>query len=186
MRTSELYYKLSPCTKGGHCYIRELLKLFFEHHIFPDINHNPRFEIRIVLILIHWNWDKFSTMILTLSDSFSRIDIDIFLLRFLINVFLMANLKTVSIGLISGITHYDDVIIGAMASEITSHTIVYSTVYSDADQREHQSSASQAFVWGNSPGTGEFPAQMASSAENVSIWWRHHDPPFCVVVCVRN
>ena len=30
---------------------------------------------------------------------------------------------------------------------------------------------------GNSPGTGEFPAQMASYAENVSIWWRHHDKP---------
>ena len=28
---------------------------------------------------------------------------------------------------------------------------------------------------GNSPGTGEFPAQMASYAENVSIWWRHND-----------
>ena len=27
---------------------------------------------------------------------------------------------------------------------------------------------------GNSPGTGEFPEQMASYAENVSIWWRHH------------
>ena len=27
---------------------------------------------------------------------------------------------------------------------------------------------------GNSPETGEFPAQMASYAENVSIWWRHH------------
>ena len=27
----------------------------------------------------------------------------------------------------------------------------------------------------NSPGTGEFPAQMASFAENVSIWWRHHE-----------
>ena len=27
---------------------------------------------------------------------------------------------------------------------------------------------------GNSPGTGEFPAQMASNAENGSIWWRHH------------
>ena len=27
---------------------------------------------------------------------------------------------------------------------------------------------------GNSPGTGEFPAQMASNAEHVSIWWRHH------------
>ena len=28
---------------------------------------------------------------------------------------------------------------------------------------------------GNSPATGEFPAQMASNAENVSIWWRHHE-----------
>ena len=27
----------------------------------------------------------------------------------------------------------------------------------------------------NSPETGEFPAQMASNAENVSIWWRHHE-----------
>ena len=30
---------------------------------------------------------------------------------------------------------------------------------------------------GNSPGTGEFPAQMASNAENVSIWWCHHGLP---------
>ena len=37
---------------------------------------------------------------------------------------------------------------GAMASSITSLTIVYATVYSDADQREHQSSASLAFVRG--------------------------------------
>ena len=27
---------------------------------------------------------------------------------------------------------------------------------------------------GNPPVTGEFPAQMASNAKNVSIWWRHH------------
>ena len=27
----------------------------------------------------------------------------------------------------------------------------------------------------NSPATGEFPAQMASNAENVSLWWRHHE-----------
>ena len=44
--------------------------------------------------------------------------------------------------------HYDDVIMGTMASQITSLTIVYSTVYSDADQRKHQSSASLAFVRG--------------------------------------
>ena len=30
------------------------------------------------------------------------------------------------------------------------------------------------FCVGNSPVTGEFPAQMASNAEKVSIWWRHH------------
>ena len=28
---------------------------------------------------------------------------------------------------------------------------------------------------GNSPGTGEFPSQMSSNTENVSIWWRHHE-----------
>ena len=42
--------------------------------------------------------------------------------------------------------NYTDVIMGAIASELTSLTIVYSTVYSDADQRKHQSSASLAFV----------------------------------------
>ena len=45
-------------------------------------------------------------------------------------------------------THYDDVVMGAIASLITSLTIVYSTVYSDADQRKHQSSPSLVFVWG--------------------------------------
>ena len=43
-------------------------------------------------------------------------------------------------------SHYSDVIMDAIASQITSLTIVYSTVYSDADQRKHQSSASLAFV----------------------------------------
>ena len=37
---------------------------------------------------------------------------------------------------------------GAIGSQITSLTIVYSTVYSGADQSKHQSSASLAFVWG--------------------------------------
>ena len=35
---------------------------------------------------------------------------------------------------------------------------------------------------GNSPGTGEFHAQMASNAENISIWWRHHDFIKCINV----
>ena len=44
--------------------------------------------------------------------------------------------------------HYFDVIMTAMAYQITSLTIVYSSVYSGADQRKHQSSASLAFVRG--------------------------------------
>ena len=43
--------------------------------------------------------------------------------------------------------HYNDVIMGSIASQITSLTIVYWIVYLDADQRKHQSSASLAFVW---------------------------------------
>ena len=50
----------------------------------------------------------------------------------------------------------------AMAFKITSLTIVYTTVYLGVDQRK------------KSKLRGEFPAQRASNAENVSIWWRHH------------
>ena len=70
--------------------------------------------------------------------------------------------------------HYDDVLMSFMASQITSLTIIYSTVYLSTDQRKHQSSASLAFVRGIHRVPGEFPAQMASNAENVSILWRHH------------
>ena len=48
----------------------------------------------------------------------------------------------------SQICNYSDVKMVAIASLITSLTIVYSIVYSDADQRKHQSSVSLAFVWG--------------------------------------
>ena len=61
---------------------------------------------------------------------------------------------------------------GVIASQITSLTIVYSSVYSGADQRKHRVTGLCAE---NSRETGEFSAQMASNAENVSTWWRHHD-----------
>ena len=44
--------------------------------------------------------------------------------------------------------HHGDVIMGAIASQITSLMIVYSTIYSDVDQRKHQSFALLAFVRG--------------------------------------
>ena len=80
-----------------------------------------------------------------------------------------------------------------MASQINSLTIVYSTVYSGADQRKLQSSASLAFVRGihrgpvNSPHKRPvtrkmFPfddvimyaSQMTRDEENVFISWSHH------------
>ena len=68
--------------------------------------------------------------------------------------------------------HYNDVIMGTIASRITSLRIVYSTVYSDAEQRKYQSSASLAFVW------GIHRAPMNSSHKwpvtGKMIWWRHH------------
>ena len=58
--------------------------------------------------------------------------------------------------------HYNDVIMGTVASQITSLTIVYSTVDSDADQREHQSSASLAFVRGIHRGPVNSPHKAPS------------------------
>ena len=63
---------------------------------------------------------------------------------------------------------------GPMASQITSLTIVYTTVYSGPDQRKHQSSASLVFVRGIHRSPVNSPHKWPGNAENVSIWWRHH------------
>ena len=44
--------------------------------------------------------------------------------------------------------HYNDIVMSAMSSQITSLTIVYPTVCSGEDQRKHQSCSSLAFVRG--------------------------------------
>ena len=67
------------------------------------------------------------------------------------------------------ILHYNDVTMGSMASQITSLTIVYSAVYKKTSKL-----CVTGLCDGNSPESDEFPVQMASNAENVSIWWRHH------------
>ena len=70
------------------------------------------------------------------------------------------------------VNHYNDVIKGAIASP-ASHYLLNRLF------RRRSTKSSKFRVTGlcagNSPGTGEFPAQMAGNAENVSIWWRHHD-----------
>ena len=72
--------------------------------------------------------------------------------------------------------HYGDNIMGAIASQITSLTIVYSTVYSDTVQRRHQSSASLAFVWGihrgplNPPHTWPVTREMFPFDDVIMTW----------------
>ena len=74
------------------------------------------------------------------------------------------------------IMHYDDVIMSTIASQITSLTIVYSTVYSGADQSKHQSSASLAFVWGiqlepvNSPHKWPVTRKMFPFDDVIMCW----------------
>ena len=66
--------------------------------------------------------------------------------------------------------HYCDVIMGVMASQITSLAI-YSTVYSYVDQRKRQSSVSLVFV----RGLHRWPVNSRHKwPVNVSIWWCHH------------
>ena len=65
---------------------------------------------------------------------------------------------------------------GAMASQITSLTIVYLTVYSGSDQRKTPKPRVTGLCAESSPPIGEFPVQMASNIDNVSIWWHHEKP----------
>ena len=72
--------------------------------------------------------------------------------------------------------YYNDVIMGVIASQITSLAIVYSTVYSGQDQRKHQSSASLAFVRGihrgpvNSPHKWRVTQKMFLFDEIIMVW----------------
>ena len=70
--------------------------------------------------------------------------------------------------------HYSDVIMKTMASQIISFTIVYSAVSSCVISKKTPKLRVTGLCEGNSPVTGEFPAQRTSNAENFSIRWRHH------------
>ena len=67
---------------------------------------------------------------------------------------------------------------GAIASQITSITIVQWTVYSDADERKHQSSVSLAFVWGihrgpvNSPHKWPVTRKMFPFHDVIMKWYQ--------------
>ena len=99
--------------------------------------------------------------------------------------------------------HHSEVRMGAMASQITSLTIVYSTVYSGLDQRKHQSSASPVFVRGihrwphKWPGTRkmlpfddvimkkewEWPLRINSDHNQYTCTKRHENAP--ILLCYK-
>ena len=89
------------------------------------------------------------------------------------------------------IIHYIDVVMTTVASQITSLTVVYSAVYSGADQIKHQSSASLAFVRGihrgpvNSPHKGPVTRKMFAfddviMSSNTTTTW--HILSFSVII----
>ena len=88
------------------------------------------------------------------------------------------------------IHRYNDVIMGTITSQITSQLFTQPFI-------QHRSNKTTklrvtGLCAGNSPVAGEFPVQMASNAETVSIWWRHHvtsDPglyPYLLMIIVTS
>ena len=78
-----------------------------------------------------------------------------------------------------------------IASQITSLTIVYSTVYLGADQSKHQSSASLAFVWGihrgpvNSPHKWPVTRKMFPFDDVIMNHWNHFVCPAGIIPQLR-
>ena len=77
-------------------------------------------------------------------------------------------------GQMAGFTrHYSDVIMRTMAFQIISITIVYFNRLFRRRSKKTSKLRVTGLCEGNSPMTSGFPAQRASNAEKISIWWRH-------------
>ena len=87
---------------------------------------------------------------------------------------------TTTVAIFSIFVHYSNVMMSAMASQITGVLIVCLNVCSVADQRKHQSSMSLAFVWGihrwlvNSPHKGPVTPKMFPF-DDVIMEWKSSD-----------
>ena len=69
--------------------------------------------------------------------------------------------------------YYSDVIMGAIASPLFTETFIREQIKENIKAPRHWP------LWGEFTGDRWIPRQMASNAENDSIWWRHHDLEFC-------
>ena len=73
--------------------------------------------------------------------------------------------------------HYSDVIMSSMASQITRLDCLLNRLFRRRSKKTSNLRVT-GLCEGESPVTGEFPAQRASNAEDVSISWRHHEMHF--------
>ena len=80
------------------------------------------------------------------------------------------------------ILHYIDVIMTTMASQITS-TRLFNQSFIQAQIKENIKAPRRWPLCGEFTATGEFPAQRASNAENVSIWRRYHVLMYTYPLC---
>ena len=77
------------------------------------------------------------------------------------------------------VLHYNDVIMGMIAPQITSLPECLLSHLMRCRSKKTSKLCVTGLYAGNSPVTGEFPTQMATSAENVSISWHHHVDLYC-------
>ena len=86
--------------------------------------------------------------------------------------------------------HYNGVITSAMASQITSLTIVYPSVYSRRRSKENIKAPRHWSLWGEFTGDRWIPRTKGQLRQNVSISWRHHASDkfytFCLFVVRIN
>ena len=118
------------------------------------------FKMKVVFYLIHWlafetcpQLDLLCSVLIALKSTILIRDLKVILeysWRFFTGIRTIAWLWRCQLSKHNSMCtmHYNDVIMTTMASQIISPTVVYSIVYSGADQRKHQSSASLAFVRG--------------------------------------
>ena len=80
-------------------------------------------------------------------------------------------------------SHYTDVIMSTMTSQNSQRLDCSLNLLFRRRSKKTLKLRVTGLCVGNSPVTGEFPAQRASNVENVSIWWRHHEACRFTVMC---
>ena len=141
------------------------------------------------IMLTHWRLNKMATFVLrTRGISFfcekteernNRLYFSSQLIWFLLNLLCIQTLSH-SPQNITTVTHYIDVIMTTMASQSTRLAGCLLNRLFRRRSKKTSKLRVTGLCAGNSPGLVNSPAQMASNAENVSIWWRQHAGNFVV------